>query len=161
MMRSVTLTIFLVTLGISVASCQPSATTTENDKGKKPAVSEPAKDPANGKAKTPISSTPAADNKVLFTPAERKTARINWVVCATCHGQTGQGDGLVGMALNPRPRDFTDAKWQAEVTDERLFKVIKGGGAAVGLSPLMVGYPHLSDGTIHALIHTVRSLAKK
>ena len=161
MMRSFTLTIFLVTLGLTVASCQRSPTPTESDEAKKPAISEPAKDSGDDKAKTPASSTPVADKKTLFTPAERKTARINWVVCATCHGQTGQGDGLVGMALNPRPRDFTDAKWQAEVTDERLFKVIKGGGTAVGLSPLMVGYPHLSDGTIHALIHTVRSLAKK
>ena len=161
MMPSVTLTVFLVTLSLSMASCQRSPKPTENGKAQTPAVSEPAKVPTGDKAKTPVSSTPVAEKKILFTPAERKTARINWVVCATCHGQTGQGDGLVGMALNPRPRNFADAKWQAEVTDEHLFKVIKEGGASVGLSPLMVGYPHLSDGTIHALIHTVRGLAKK
>ena len=27
--------------------------------------------------------------------------------CASCHGVSGKGDGPVGLALTPRPRDFT------------------------------------------------------
>lgn len=58
-------------------------------------------------------------------------------LCASCHGMTGKGDGPTGGALNPKPRDFSDKAWQAKVTDDQIKKVTKGGGPAVGLSPLM------------------------
>lgn len=57
--------------------------------------------------------------------------------CATCHGATGHGDGPAGMALNPKPRNFTDSAWRASVDDARITKVIKEGGTSVGLSALM------------------------
>lgn len=57
--------------------------------------------------------------------------------CQSCHGATGKGDGPAGAALNPKPRSFGDAEWQKKVTDEHLTKVIRDGGPAVGMSPLM------------------------
>lgn len=57
--------------------------------------------------------------------------------CATCHGATGKGDGPAGAALNPHPRNFTDANWQAATSDERIVSVLTKGGAANGLSAVM------------------------
>src|SRR3989442_1592969 len=49
--------------------------------------------------------------------------------CSTCHGAGGKGDGIAGAALNPKPRNFTDAAWQKSVSDTHLAKVIVEGGA--------------------------------
>ena len=59
------------------------------------------------------------------------------MLCATCHGATGGGDGVAGAALTPKPANFTDAAFWEGKTDEGLTKIIAEGGAANGLSPLM------------------------
>ncbi|HEX5102033.1 MAG TPA: c-type cytochrome [Polyangiaceae bacterium] len=63
--------------------------------------------------------------------------------CVVCHGEKGMGDGPGSAALNPKPRNYTDAAWQASVTDDQIKNVIVNGGAAVGKSPLMPGSPDL------------------
>jgi cytochrome c553 len=63
--------------------------------------------------------------------------------CVVCHGEKGTGDGPGAAALNPKPRNYTDATWQASVTDEQIKNVIVNGGAAAGKSPLMPGSPDL------------------
>ncbi|MFN7950168.1 MAG: c-type cytochrome [bacterium] len=83
------------------------------------------------------------------------------MLCATCHGPAGKGDGVAGAALNPKPRDFTDQAWQKATNDESIGKTIKLGGAAVGKSPLMVAWgPMLSDADITNLTAYIRELGK-
>jgi len=79
--------------------------------------------------------------------------------CGSCHGPTGRGDGPAGRALHPRPRSFQKSVWQAGVSDRHLRKVILGGGASVGLSPLMPPNPDLRDRpeTIAGLIRIIRA----
>lgn len=77
---------------------------------------------------------------VETAPAEFDAASMFSVVCATCHGQTGQGDGPAGVALDPSPANFTDAEFWAERDMDRIVTVITNGAAAVGGSPLMVGW---------------------
>ena len=83
-------------------------------------------------------------------------------LCVTCHGESGKGDGPAGAALNPKPRDWTDKKWQSEVKDDELAKAILQGGAAIGKSALMPGNPQYKDrpGVIDALVEKVRSFGK-
>ena len=74
----------------------------------------------------------------------------------------GAGDGPAGQALQPAPRDLSDPEWQKSVTDEHLTTVIKDGGAAAGLSPLMPPWGHsLSDEDVKNLIAFIRSLKGK
>ena len=40
--------------------------------------------------------------------------------CKICHGDKGRGDGLAGINLKPRPRDFTSGKVR-EQTDGAIF----------------------------------------
>jgi len=65
--------------------------------------------------------------------------------CLVCHGATGAGDGPGSAALDPKPRNFDEVAWQDKVTDEHISKTIVGGGAAVGLSPIMPGNPELKS----------------
>lgn len=43
--------------------------------------------------------------------------------CAVCHGESGQGDGVVAASLTPRPANFT----QARFSTERLITVMREG----------------------------------
>jgi mono/diheme cytochrome c family protein len=60
--------------------------------------------------------------------------------CAACHGPEGKGDGAAAAALDPKPRNLTDAAYLSTKTDEHLYKVISEGGASVGLSPMMAAW---------------------
>ncbi len=50
----------------------------------------------------------------------------NWEnLCAKCHGADGKGQTKVGRKL--QVKDYTDAKVQAEMTDEEIIKVTAEG----------------------------------
>ncbi|MEM4657703.1 MAG: cytochrome c [Candidatus Methanosuratincola sp.] len=88
-------------------------------------------------------------------PAKGKEKFVQ--ICASCHGETGKGDGPAGAALNPKPRDLTDAAYTSSLTDEHLHKVIAEGGAAVGRSPLMPAWKGaLTDEDIDNVIAYIR-----
>lgn len=81
--------------------------------------------------------------------------------CATCHGADGDGNGPGAAALNPKPRSFADAAWQSSASDERIAKVIKEGGASVGLSPTMTPWGSaLTDEEIAGMVKKVRAFNK-
>ena len=81
--------------------------------------------------------------------------------CAACHGINGKADGPSALALNPKPRNFTDKAWQAKVDDAHIYKVIKEGGASVGLSATMAPWgAAVPDDEIKNLVQYVRHFGK-
>ena len=110
-------------------------------------------------AVAPIAASAAGDaakGKVLFETN-----------CASCHGTSGKGDGPVGAALQPPPRDFTKAEFKFDTdkdgktgTDADLMNIVKNGAAAYGGSPLMAPWGHLSDSDIQNVVAYVRTLKK-
>jgi cytochrome c oxidase cbb3-type subunit 3 len=79
--------------------------------------------------------------------------------CASCHGQSGKGDGPAAAALNPKPRDHTDKEYMSKMSDEDMFKVIKNGGVAIGKSPLMPPWgASLKDDQIKDVVAYIRTL---
>ncbi|MGB9381229.1 MAG: cytochrome c [Candidatus Binatus sp.] len=70
--------------------------------------------------------------------------------CAACHGTDGKGDGPAGKYLNPKPTDFASSL--KGKTDDWIAKAIKGGGGAVGESPVMPAYTDLSDDQVKELV---------
>ncbi len=107
-------------------------------------------------AQAPAAAAPAAED-----PA-REARNLFKTRCVVCHGEEGKGDGPGAAALNPKPRDYTDAAWQASVTDDQIHKTIVFGGAAVGKSPNMPGNPELESKTavVDELVKRVRSFKK-
>jgi mono/diheme cytochrome c family protein len=116
--------------------------------------------PAEPKAAEPAPApTPAAE------PAADPVAEAQEIYtnrCTVCHGATGKGDGDGSAALDPKPRDFTSADWQKEVTDEHLNKIIVYGGAAVGKAPTMPANPDLDakPEVVAELVKHIRSLGQ-
>lgn len=82
--------------------------------------------------------------------------------CVVCHGATGAGDGPGGAALNPKPRNMTEAAWQDSVKDDEIRKAILEGGAAVGKSAAMPPNPDLKgkDQLLDDLVKHVRGMKK-
>jgi len=80
----------------------------------------------------------------ILAAAVKEAQEIYTTRCVTCHGPTGKGDGPIGAALNPKPRDLSDPAWQKSVTDGHIEKIILNGGGAVGKSPLMPSNPDLT-----------------
>ncbi|MDF1836983.1 MAG: cytochrome c [Planctomycetota bacterium] len=110
----------------------------------------------------PVACSGSDEPEVKLDPAAvaagQKVFAAN--ACAGCHGETGTGDGAAAAALPVKPRNYSDAKWQAETTDEQLIKVINEGGAANGLNALMAAYPNIQGEDMKNLITFIRSLKK-
>ncbi len=80
--------------------------------------------------------------------------------CRICHGADGKGDGFNASNLARPPRDFTEAKFWQQTTDEGVYDAITQGGAAAGKSVLMPAWGHtLSEGQIRDVMVFIRAFA--
>jgi mono/diheme cytochrome c family protein len=133
----------------------------EPEPGGGAAPAAPSTAPAAVKPAEPVG--PPAEAPSGGSDAERQAAQIFATRCAVCHGPDGRGDGPGSAALDPKPRNYHDATWQASVTDEHLAKIIVQGGSAVGRSPLMPPNPDLAGKpeVVAALVEHIRSLARQ
>ena len=77
--------------------------------------------------------------------------RVN---CATCHGDTGIGDGPDAVNLTVSPTNFQDQKVMAAKSSVELAQVIRTGSA-----PAMPAFAQLSDDEVWALGDYIRSLS--
>ncbi len=96
-------------------------------------------------------------------PARADSAQDNYTAfCAKCHGSEGHGDGPSAASLATKPQDYTDCAAMQKISDDTMFKVIKGGGAAVGLPGDMPSWSDgLSDAEIHDLVVFIHTFCKK
>ncbi|HEY5945706.1 MAG TPA: cytochrome c [Kofleriaceae bacterium] len=125
----------------------------KNDEPPPPSTGSPMAQPESGpKGKRPSGGAPSEKAQAMFM-----------TVCATCHGADGTGTGPAAETLTTKPRNYTDAAWQASVTDDDLRKIITLGGQAVGKSPLMPGNPQLKDEpeTLDGLVKIIRGFGKQ
>jgi len=121
--------------------------------------------PAPPAAKPPAPPAPA---KSAAVEADAEAGKADYqIYCASCHGETGAGDGPVSVAIPPPPpRDFTagDFKYDADEdgtagTDADLKAIIAKGAGAFGGNPMMAPLG-LSDQQINNVIAFIRTLAK-
>ncbi|MDX2043317.1 MAG: c-type cytochrome [Acidobacteriota bacterium] len=54
-------------------------------------------------------------------------------LCARCHGDLGDGKGMIAVYLDPYPRDLTKAGFMSSKSDERLMNSIKNGVAGTSM----------------------------
>ncbi len=147
------LTLFAFGCGDGSDSSTQSATTQREPA--QPAAKAPPAPPAPAKAPEAPAGSGAAG------PADAKAGKADYqIYCASCHGETGAGDGPVSQTLSPKPARHNDGNYMNPLTDDYLFKVIKFGGASVGKSPMMAPWGGaVSDAQIRNIIAYIRSLA--
>lgn len=83
--------------------------------------------------------------------------------CAECHGAEGLGDGSAAASMMPRPRDFSQARYQIRTTgsgelptDEDIRLAIVNGLPGT----TMPGWPTLSDSEITDVIAYIKSFSR-
>jgi mono/diheme cytochrome c family protein len=76
--------------------------------------------------------------------------------CVLCHGESGKGDGPVGLALNPRPADLRQHAIPGVHTDAQLFEWITNGFPGSQMPPFKTT---LSDTDRWNLVNFIRTLA--
>jgi cytochrome c553 len=96
---------------------------------------------------------------VIGSNARGEDAKANYTKeCAKCHGADGKGKTKMGQKLGAK--DYTDAKVQAEMKDDKAFKSIREGQKE-GDKELMKSYADtLTDDEIKALIAYMRAFKK-
>ena len=98
--------------------------------------------------------TANADNIKAGETLFQKTAQP--LACMNCHGVKGDGNGPMGAALNPRPRNFTCGETMKDISDGQMYWIIKNGSKGTG----MMAFSMMPDNQIWQLIHYIRTLAK-
>jgi copper transport protein len=78
--------------------------------------------------------------------------------CVPCHGESGKGDGPVGLTLNPRPADLTQHAVPGVHTDGQLFEWITNGFPGSVMPPFRQA---LSDDDRWNIVNFIRTLAPK
>lgn len=156
-MKNITIAFALAALAVG---CGNKETKTE---AKPAAAAQPAAAAPQAKAEQPVAA--AAAPTAAAAPAGGAAEEAKQIFssrCVSCHGATGNGDGVAAAALNPKPRAYSDKEWQASVTDEHIAKVIVQGGAAVGKSPMMPPNPDLANkqDVVNALVAMIRAYGK-
>jgi mono/diheme cytochrome c family protein len=91
-------------------------------------------------------------------PAEGK--KLYTTYCASCHGETGKGDGMAAGSLPVKPADHTSGAVMNQLNDKFLLDIISKGGAAVGKSTFMPSWGGaLNDRQIREVVAYIRTLA--
>lgn len=141
------ISIGLIALALVFAGCSKEA----------PTATKPAAKPVVKKTAPAKPAKPAVKLAVGGEAANVYTTR-----CALCHGEGGLGDGVAAASSPVKPRTFSDAAWQAKITDEHIKKVIVEGGASVGLSALMAANADLANKTevLDGLVKIIRGFKK-
>ena len=78
--------------------------------------------------------------------------------CVPCHGESGKGDGPIGLTLNPRPADLTQHAIPGVHTDGQLFDWITNGFPGSVMPPFRQA---LSDDERWNVVNFIRTLAPK
>ena len=86
-------------------------------------------------------------------------AKANWTkYCAKCHGEDGKGQTRMGKQAGAK--DYTDAKVQQELKDDKALKAVKEGLTENGKKKMDAYADKLSDEEIKALLAHIRSFKK-
>ena len=72
-------------------------------------------------------SADAKRGKAIYTKKAKPMA------CKMCHGDKGDGNGKLGAALKPKPRNFTCSETMKKVSAGQMFWIIKNGSKGTGM----------------------------
>jgi cbb3-type cytochrome c oxidase subunit III len=94
---------------------------------------------------------PVASNAESIAAGQKLYAKN----CASCHGESGKGDGKMGAQLKPLPSNLTDAEWKHGSTDGEIFTVLRDG---IKTTPMKSFKSKMTEHELWDVVNYVRSL---
>ncbi len=127
---------------------------------KEPAAAHTHTAPASAQSPA-IDHTAGGHSATAHTEALLRGQHMFVQYCASCHGESGKGDGPGGANLSIKPQDLTLGAVMNPLTNEFLHRAISDGPQSVGLSSLMPPFkPQLGDRQIDEIIQYIRTMAQ-
>jgi cytochrome c553 len=81
--------------------------------------------------------------------------------CATCHGESGDGDGPASAGLDPKPAPLSDGEMLSDLSDAYLYWRIAEGGIADPFKSAMPSWKGIfGDEQIWQLVTFIRSISE-
>lgn len=94
--------------------------------------------------------------KAIGTQKGRSKAQLYARYCSSCHGRDGRSQTSKGKFSHAR--DLTDATWQDDVSDERIYNSIMHGRNVRGNMP---GFKNkLKEKEVNGLVEMVRGMRR-
>jgi mono/diheme cytochrome c family protein len=98
-----------------------------------------------------------AGGLVKSTPALLDKGKASYKTnCLQCHGEKGDGNGIAGAMMNPKPRNFKTTQFKNGEKPEQIFKTLTDGLEGTA----MASFRHLSDEERSSLVYYVLQLKK-
>ena len=94
-----------------------------------------------------------ADRETVLSN-QRTAEQLYRRYCVSCHGSDGKATTSKGKFSHAR--DLTDAQWQTEVSDERIFNSIMNGRSVRGNMPAFAN--KLNEKEANSLVTFIRGL---
>ncbi|MBI4508868.1 MAG: cytochrome c [Deltaproteobacteria bacterium] len=137
------------------------------------ACASPPREAGLGSARKPVAGREAHEHRhaqvdrqdrpvrqLIAEADEQRGAQIFAARCTPCHGTHGRGDGPLAAKLVTEPRDLTRRE-VGNLPPEHLYRVVRDGGASVGLSKAMPAWGRkLDDDQIADVLAFVLTLSK-
>jgi mono/diheme cytochrome c family protein len=115
--------------------------------------------PVGGGADRPAVPAPYSGKKNPRASAADEGRQIYNINCASCHGETGRGDGPASAALDPKPQDLSTTV--SSLGDDYLLWRISEGGMMEPFKSVMPAWKAtLSEDQIWAVVAYLRTLAQ-
>jgi len=113
-----------------------------------------------GQAPEPIRSTPNPLPASSDAIAEGRALYEGGVkpACTVCHGEKGDGRGMLSARFDPRPRNFACRQTVRGIPDGQLFWIIDNGSPGTAMPDFG---DKLTDEQIWQLVHYLRELSHR
>jgi mono/diheme cytochrome c family protein len=99
-------------------------------------------------------ATAASSKSEPSSSNARAAAQVYRRYCVSCHGNDGKAKTSKGKYSHAR--DLTEAQWQTDVSDERIFNSIMNGRNVRGNMPSFAN--KLKDKEVESLVSFIRGL---
>jgi mono/diheme cytochrome c family protein len=108
-----------------------------------------------------ISAQTKLANPIAATPASIAAGQTAYHIrCASCHGETGKGDGKAGSrGMDPKPANLTDAVWKHGSSDAEIYAVVSDGVPNTGM--VAFSKKGMTPDDIWNVVNYVKSLRKR
>lgn len=114
--------------------------------------------PANGQSSKSKAWTAPISADSLINPNSEEIdvgSKLFQQACAICHGESGKGDGIAGVALKPRPANLTEDSVQDQTEGELYWKISSGN------TPMPAYEKVYSEEQRWSLVNYIKSFKKK